>query len=95
MTKARASVGNYWVDGNTVQTWGFFDTVRAYDKYVEGIAKACDEVSFFNFAGGRDSAILLAQHSFRNGRVFHGYKEEIKAGQAAPEVSASQAKSGT
>ena len=92
MSKARVSVGNYRVDfveGSKVYCFGFFSAQKAFDKYVEGIAKAYDEVLIFDFAGGPRSAVLLASHSFRKGKAFNGRKEEIKKSKAAPQVRAS------
>jgi hypothetical protein len=66
-----------WFEDNIACCWGFNRFDKAWDKYVEGVAEAQDEVCIYNFAGGKGSAVLLARHYFnRKGLTLNGTKEK-------------------
>lgn len=54
-----------WFEGDVAKVFSFVASVRAWDKYVEGVSNGLDEVVIYQFDGGRDSAVLLARHYFR------------------------------
>jgi hypothetical protein len=66
---------DFW-EGQTARVFGFYNGVKAYDKFVEGVSKAYDEVCIYQFDGGAGSAVLLARFYLKHGRiVYHGREE--------------------
>lgn len=69
-----------FIDGQVAKCFGFMRGDKAWEKFVEGVSNAYDEVCIYQFDGGAGSAVLLARFYFKTKRIFHGRSKEIKAG---------------
>lgn len=81
-----------WFDNQSkiAKVWGFNSGVHAYDKFVEGVRQAYDEVCFYDFTAGPSDPVLLARFYFNNGRMFHHGTTKVKIQSARREENPAQ-----
>lgn len=62
-----------WIDldASNAKVWGATSHQHAWERFVEGVKQAYDEVCIYNFNAGEGDPVLLARFAFNNGRLFN------------------------